>query len=89
MNQNSGAAHHRASWTHQAPFPAPQRVDFDTALDLRPFMADRRGAGRPYSLFGVLVHHGHSLHAGHYVSFVRGPNGLWHQMDDATVSQVG
>lgn len=43
---------------------------------------------RPYTLFGVLVHHGHSLHAGHYVAFVRGPNGLWHQMDDASVSQV-
>ncbi len=65
-----------------------KRVDFDTALDLAPFMADRRGPPRLYALYGVLVHHGHSLHAGHYVAFVRGPNGLWYQMDDASVSQV-
>lgn len=64
-------------------------MDFEPQLDLAPFMADRRGPARPYTLFGVLVHHGHSLHAGHYVAFVRGPNGLWHQMDDASVSQVG
>ena len=47
-----------------------------------------RRAARRYQLFGVLVHHGHSLHAGHYVAFVRGPSGLWHQMDDASVSQA-
>lgn len=64
-----------------------KRVEFDTWLDLAPFMANRQGPVR-YQLFGVLVHHGHTLHAGHYVAFVRGPNGLWHLMDDSCVSQV-
>lgn len=44
---------------------------------------------RPDTLFGVVVHHGQSLQAGHYVAFVRGPNRLLYQMDDASASQVG
>ena len=41
-----------------------------------------------YELYGVLVHAGHSVHSGHYYCFVRGPNGIWHHMDDTRVSQV-
>ena len=57
-------------------------------LDMGPFMADRRSGPRLFELFGVLVHAGHSVHSGHYYCFVRGPNGVWHQMDDTQVSQV-
>ena len=51
-------------------------------------MSNRRGPGQPYSLYGVLVHSGHSVHSGHYFAFVKAPNGLWHQLDDNHVSQV-
>ncbi len=64
------------------------QVDFDTELDLGPFMSNRRGPAQPYSLYGVLVHSGHSVHSGHYYAFVKAPNGLWHQLDDNHVSQV-
>ena len=64
------------------------QVDFDTELDLSPFMSNRRGPPQPYSLYGVLVHSGHSVHSGHYFAFVKAPNGLWHQLDDNHVSQV-
>lgn len=64
------------------------QVDFDTELDLGPFMSNRRGPPQPYSLYGVLVHSGHSVHSGHYYAFVKAPNGLWHQLDDNHVSQV-
>ena len=64
------------------------QVDFDTDLDLGPFMSNRRGPAQPYSLYGVLVHSGHSVHSGHYYAFVKAPNGLWHQLDDNHVSQV-
>ncbi len=64
------------------------QVDFHTELDLGPFMSNRRGPPQPYSLYGVLVHSGHSVHSGHYYAFVKAPNGLWHQLDDNHVSQV-
>jgi ubiquitin carboxyl-terminal hydrolase 36/42 len=64
------------------------QVEFDTELDMAPYMSNRRSEPQLYELFGVLVHAGHSVHSGHYYCFVRGPNGLWHQMDDNHVSQV-
>ena len=67
----------------------PWQVEFDTRLDLAPYMSDRRGSAQPYELFGVLVHAGHSVHSGHYYCFVRAANGLWHQFDDHQVKQVG
>jgi hypothetical protein len=42
-----------------------------------------------YSLYGVLVHSGHSVHSGHYYSYVRAPNGMWYICDDTHVAQVG
>lgn len=41
-----------------------------------------------YGLYGVLVHSGKSLHNGHYYCFVRGPNNVWHLMDDSAVRPV-
>jgi len=41
-----------------------------------------------YTLTGVLVHSGHSLHCGHYTAFVRAGTGLWHCADDAHLAQV-
>lgn len=41
-----------------------------------------------YDLYAVLVHHGHSLHSGHYVSFVKAGNGIWHHCDDHRVAQI-
>jgi ubiquitin carboxyl-terminal hydrolase 36/42 len=64
------------------------QVDFDTHLDMAPYMSNRRAGPQMYELFGVLVHAGHSVHSGHYFCFVRAPNGLWHRMDDVQVSQV-
>mmetsp|Transcript_19996 Transcript_19996/g.37119 ORF Transcript_19996/g.37119 Transcript_19996/m.37119 type:complete len:477 (+) Transcript_19996:3422-4852(+) len=45
------------------------------------------GVGK-YSLYGVLVHSGHSCHSGHYFSFVKAGNGLWYEMNDNSVSQA-
>lgn len=64
------------------------QVDFDTHLDMAPYMSKRRAGSQMYELFGVLVHAGHSVHSGHYYCYVRAPNGLWHHMDDNQVSQV-
>ncbi len=37
----------------------------------------------------MLVHHGHSVHSGHYVCYVKASNGMWHICDDTRVGQVG
>lgn len=39
-----------------------------------------------YDLTSVLVHAGHSVHAGHYYCYVKAPNNVWHRMDDESVS---
>ena len=41
-----------------------------------------------YELTGVVVHHGHSTHSGHYIAFVKAPNGQWYEMNDSSVSLV-
>ena len=41
-----------------------------------------------YDLTGVVVHHGGSIHSGHYVAFVKAPNGQWHEMNDSDVRLV-
>jgi ubiquitin carboxyl-terminal hydrolase 36/42 len=64
------------------------QVDFETELNIAPYMSNRRAEPQMYELYGVLVHAGHSVHSGHYYCFVRGPNGIWHHMDDTRVSQV-
>ena len=45
------------------------------------------GEGR-FSLCGVVVHHGYSVHSGHYIAYVKSPSQQWFQMDDEEVSQV-
>ncbi|KAI8462774.1 MAG: hypothetical protein J3K34DRAFT_372984 [Monoraphidium minutum] len=66
-----------------------KRVEFGTELDLGPFMSGWPVCGgQQYDLYGVLVHHGHSLHSGHYVCYVKAGNGIWHLCDDHRVAQV-
>jgi len=42
----------------------------------------------PYELSGLVVHHGGSVHSGHYVAFVKAAGGSWFEMNDSTVSAV-
>ncbi|KAL4424055.1 hypothetical protein ABPG75_001356 [Micractinium tetrahymenae] len=65
-----------------------KKVDFDLDLDLGPYMSERPAAPALYDLYAVLVHSGHSVHSGHYYSYVRAPNGIWHICDDTHVAQV-
>lgn len=65
-----------------------KRVQFDTVLDLEPFMSHKGSSSHVYDLFAVLVHHGHSVHSGHYVCYVKAANDLWHLCDDSRVAPV-
>ncbi|KXZ45918.1 hypothetical protein GPECTOR_49g502 [Gonium pectorale] len=66
-----------------------KKVEFGTSLDLRPYMSNTRGSAQLYDLYGVLVHHGHSVNSGHYICYVKAANGLWHVCDDHRVTAVG
>eukprot|EP00951_Prasinocladus_malaysianus_P009144 scaffold66743_cov38-Prasinocladus_malaysianus.AAC.1 len=91
LNSLEGFLDARTAWQNEALMLTI--VDFETELDLTPFVRHSPNEhGKPtrhlYTLYGVLVHAGHSVHSGHYYCFVRGPTGMWHAMDDDRVSQV-
>lgn len=73
-----------------------KKIEYQPILDLAPYMscshtrhAPKQPAGlHLYDLYAVLVHHGHSVHSGHYVCYVKAPNGMWHLCDDSRVAQV-
>jgi hypothetical protein len=41
-----------------------------------------------YILHGIVVHLGSTRNSGHYIAFVKAPNGCWYEMDDSSVHQV-
>ena len=62
-------------------------VTFPEELDLQKFLSE--GSFKDsvkYRLYGVLVHSGGSCHSGHYYSFIKAANNVWHRMDDTSVS---
>lgn len=71
----------------------PDIVQFDTVLDMTPFMSGhveqpQSGTRYIFSLHGVLVHVGSALNRGHYVSYVRTANDVWHRCSDSTISDT-
>ncbi|GMH32218.1 hypothetical protein BSKO_00052 [Bryopsis sp. KO-2023] len=76
-------------------FPLPgmkntRQVDFTTTLDLKPYLSeDAKDLGaRRYNLIGVVVHSGHSTQTGHYFTYAKAANGIWHHFDDESVQPV-
>ncbi|KAG1364374.1 ubiquitin carboxyl-terminal hydrolase 23 [Cocos nucifera] len=65
-----------------------RKVEFEPTLDLKPFISDAHEGNLKYTLYGVLVHAGWSIHSGHYYCYVRTSSGMWHSLDDNEVSQV-
>ncbi|XP_062221710.1 ubiquitin carboxyl-terminal hydrolase 23-like isoform X3 [Phragmites australis] len=65
-----------------------KKVDFQTTLNLKPFVSNSEGMDLKYSLYGVLVHAGWNTQSGHYYCFVRTSSGIWHNLDDNQVRQV-
>jgi len=65
-------------------------VAFERELNMEKFVlgANPETSHENFALCGVVVHVGHSVTSGHYISFIRASNGLWYQMDDDVVRQV-
>ena len=65
-------------------------IKYNLTLDMKPFMTDvNEEIDCEFSLYGVLVHSGHSTNSGHYYCFVKAPSGAWYEMNDSDVHQVG
>ncbi|XP_074932425.1 ubiquitin carboxyl-terminal hydrolase 42-like [Phalacrocorax aristotelis] len=60
-------------------------VEYPEYLDLGAYTSEAPGKPLLYSLYAVLVHEGSSCQAGHYYCFVKGSNGQWYKMNDASV----
>ncbi|XP_036194694.1 ubiquitin carboxyl-terminal hydrolase 36 isoform X2 [Myotis myotis] len=60
-------------------------VGYPEFLNIRPYMSQSSGEPVVYGLYAVLVHSGHSCHAGHYYCYVKASNGQWYQMNDSLV----
>ncbi|XP_067173342.1 ubiquitin carboxyl-terminal hydrolase 17-like protein 6, partial [Apteryx mantelli] len=61
-------------------------VKYPEYLNLRTYMSQSVGEPVLYALYAVLVHRGDSGHAGHYFCFTKASNGLWYEMNDASVA---
>jgi hypothetical protein len=62
-----------------------KHVSFEQTLEL--LLSDDGGGSKAvYDLCGVVVHHGGSVHSGHYVAYVRSPGLQWYEMNDNHVS---
>ncbi|KAG2240894.1 hypothetical protein Bca52824_097004 [Brassica carinata] len=65
-----------------------KKVEFASAVDMKPFVSGPYEGNLKYTLYGVIVHSGRSIHSGHYACFVRTSSGMWYSLDDNRVSQV-
>ncbi|NXG47737.1 UBP36 hydrolase, partial [Psilopogon haemacephalus] len=63
-------------------------VAYPMLLDVRPYLSVPCRDPVLYRLYAVLVHSGHSCHAGHYYCYVKASNGQWHLMNDERVCLV-
>ncbi|KAF2535852.1 hypothetical protein F2Q68_00022001 [Brassica cretica] len=71
-----------------------KKVEFPPAIDMKPFVSGpyltcvEQEGNLKYTLYGVLVHCGASIHSGHYYCFVRTSSGMWYSLDDNEVIQA-
>ena len=59
-------------------------IRYDERLSLEPFMSEG-SYGPTYTLYGVICHAGGGPNSGHYYAYVKGANGVWHEMNDESV----
>ncbi|KAL6655422.1 hypothetical protein ACP70R_006248 [Stipagrostis hirtigluma subsp. patula] len=65
-------------------------IEFKEFLNLSEFMSATDDYAPVYKLYAVVVHHDvmNSAVSGHYVCYVKDPQGMWHEMDDSKVKPV-
>ncbi|OBZ88895.1 Ubiquitin carboxyl-terminal hydrolase 36 [Choanephora cucurbitarum] len=64
-------------------------VQFPELLNMAPYVSPEKSIKQAdYQLYAVLVHYGHGCDSGHYIAYVKAPNGQWYLMDDDAVTPV-
>ncbi|KAK9866536.1 hypothetical protein WJX84_011697 [Apatococcus fuscideae] len=64
------------------------QVEYEPTLDLAPYTSHPKGGSQMYNLYALIVHHGRSVSSGHYIAYVKAPNGYWWLCDDTNLKQV-
>ncbi len=59
-------------------------IRYEERLSLESFMSEG-SYGPTYTLYGVICHAGGGPNSGHYYAYVKGANGVWHEMNDESV----
>lgn len=54
-----------------------KNINFDDLLKVN---------GQDFELYGIVEHLGGSINSGHYIAYVKAPNGSWYKADDSFVS---
>lgn len=62
-----------------------KHVQFHQNIEVKYAKDDGDSGTSAYTLTGIIVHHGHSTRSGHYVAYVKAPNGTWYEMNDSQV----
>ncbi len=63
-------------------------MEYEATLDLAPYTSEPKGSQQMYDLYALIVHHGRSVSSGHYIAYVKAPNGLWWLCDDTNIKTV-
>lgn len=65
-----------------------RNIIFEESLDVQTTDEDVSTPNKTakYNLSGVVVHHGSSVHSGHYIAYVKSASEQWHLMDDSVVT---
>ena len=64
------------------------QVEYESTVDLAPYTSNPRSGPHLYDLYALIVHYGRSVSSGHYVAYVKAPNGYWWLCDDTNIKQV-
>ncbi len=80
----------RFAYTLLSTAKVSKKIGYPMRLDIAPYtVQDANNSSPPqtrYNLCGVIVHLGKSARSGHYYSFAKASNGVWHQFDDENVT---
>ncbi|GMH32231.1 hypothetical protein BSKO_00065 [Bryopsis sp. KO-2023] len=76
-------------------FPLPdmkdsRKIKFSATLDVQPYMSEDAEESGPmrYDLNAVIVHAGETTQSGHYFTYAKAANGMWHLFNDESVQSV-
>jgi ubiquitin carboxyl-terminal hydrolase 36/42 len=62
-----------------------KHIKFNESINLAPYMAEKGQKSLMYDLHTIVIHMGAFTSSGHYYSYIKNSNGIWHLMNDEDV----